>query len=136
MFFNDVNKISLCFVSPFWSYDLVVNALEVPNSKPLGGSKIDSAFHSSEVDQISTRYFGNLLVKSKLFAPSGFVAFPTNNYMFKVNNRNTRPRCEICSKLTIKKQERRHWRRCGVFIVNFEHISNLVLVFLVLNLRG
>ena len=27
---------------------------------------------------------------------------PTGNYMFKVNNRNTRARCEICSKLTIK----------------------------------
>ena len=24
------------------------------------------------------------------------------NYMFKVNNRNTKARCEICSKLTIK----------------------------------
>ena len=24
------------------------------------------------------------------------------NYMFKVNNRNTRRRCKICSKLTIK----------------------------------
>ena len=24
------------------------------------------------------------------------------NYMFKVNNRNSRIRCEICSKLTIK----------------------------------
>ena len=28
--------------------------------------------------------------------------------MFKVNNRNTRARCEICSKLTIKTPERRH----------------------------
>ena len=28
--------------------------------------------------------------------------FPAGNYMFKVNNRNTRTRCEICSKLTIK----------------------------------
>ena len=27
--------------------------------------------------------------------------------MFKVNNRNTRFRCEICSKLTIKTTERR-----------------------------
>ena len=26
----------------------------------------------------------------------------TSNYMFKVNNRNTRTRCELCSKLTIK----------------------------------
>ena len=33
--------------------------------------------------------------------------------------------CEICSKLTIKTPERRHWRRFGVFIVNFEHISHL-----------
>ena len=28
--------------------------------------------------------------------------FPTKNYMFKVNNRNTRTWCEICLKLTIK----------------------------------
>ena len=27
---------------------------------------------------------------------------PSNNYLFKVNNRNTRKRCEIRSKLTIK----------------------------------
>ena len=35
----------------------------------------------------------------------------TGNYMFKVNSRNNRTRCEICSKLTIKIPERRHWRR-------------------------
>ena len=29
------------------------------------------------------------------------------NYMFQVNNRNTRARCEICSNLTIKTPERR-----------------------------
>ena len=31
-----------------------------------------------------------------------------NIYLFKVNDRSTRKRCEICSKLTIKTQERRH----------------------------
>ena len=41
-------------------------------------------------------------------------------YLLKVNNRNTRTRCEICSKFTI---------------VNFEHISHLVLVFLLLTLN-
>ena len=56
-------------------------------------------------------------------------------YMFKVNNRNTRPSCEICSKLTIKTPEQRHWRCSGVFIVNFEYISHLALVFLLLTLR-
>ena len=41
-------------------------------------------------------------------------ANPVGIYLLKVNKRNTRTRCEICSKLTR--------RRSGVFIVNFEHI--------------
>ena len=41
---------------------------------------------------------------------------PAGNYMFKVNNRNTRTRYEICPKLTIKIPERRG-RRSGIFIV-------------------
>ena len=57
---------------------------------------------------------------------------PVGIYLLKVKNRNTRTRCEICSKLTIKTPER---RRFGVFIVNFETISHLVLVFLFLTLN-
>ena len=35
---------------------------------------------------------------------------PVNNYLFKVNNRNTRERCERCLKLTIKIAMRfTHW---------------------------
>ena len=34
---------------------------------------------------------------------------PAGNYMFKVNNRNFRTRCEIYSKLTRKTPERRQW---------------------------
>ena len=49
---------------------------------------------------------------------------PAGNYMFKVNNKNTRTRCEICSKLTIKIPEQQ-WHRFDVFIVNFEHISQI-----------
>ena len=60
----------------------------------------------------------------------GCKSFPVCNYMFKVNIRNTRTRCEICSKLTIKTPEQRHWHRSGIFIVNFEHISHLFLVFI------
>ena len=62
------------------------------------------------------------------------VNHPAGIYLFKVNNRNTRARCEICSKLTINTPERRQWRRSGVFIVNFKHISHLFLVFLLLTL--
>ena len=44
--------------------------------------------------------------------------------MFKVNNRNTRTRCEICSKLTIKTPERHYFAPCfTVFIVNFEQVN-------------
>ena len=51
---------------------------------------------------------------------------PTNNYLLKVNNRNARTTCEICSELKIKTLYN--------FIVNSEHISHLVLVFLSLTL--
>ena len=53
-------------------------------------------------------------------------------YLLKVNNRNTRTKCEIFSKLAIKTPERRQWRHFGVFIVNLEQIPHLVLVFLLL----
>ena len=58
---------------------------------------------------------------------------PVAIYMLKVDNRNTRVRCEICSKLTMKTPER--CLRPGAFIVNFEHILHLVLVFLLLTLN-
>ena len=51
-------------------------------------------------------------------------------YLLKVNNRNIRKRCEICSKLTIKTLERRQWRCSGVFIVNLNifHILSRVSI--------
>ena len=60
---------------------------------------------------------------------------PSRYLLAQMNNRNTRTRCEICSKLIIKTPERPQWRRSGVFIVNFEHISHLFLVFLLLTLN-
>ena len=39
--------------------------------------------------------------------------FLANTYLFKVNNKNNRKKCETC------------WCCSGVFIVNFEHISHL-----------
>ena len=59
---------------------------------------------------------------------------PGDNFMLKINNRNTKTRCEMCSELTLKIPERRHWRRSGVGTVNFELISHLDLVFLLLTL--
>ena len=55
-------------------------------------------------------------------------SYPQGVYLFKVNNRNSRTRCKICSKLTTKAPERRYWceiyftPRSSVFIVNFEYV--------------
>ena len=65
-----------------------------------------------------------LLMRERVINPVGI-------YMFKVNNRNTRTRCERCTKLIIKTPERRHWRLycCGLFslwyvsIVNFGQVN-------------
>ena len=54
---------------------------------------------------------------------------PIDIYLLKVNNKITRSRCEICSKLTINTLERHHW-----LLEHIEHILQLVLVFLLLTL--
>ena len=56
-------------------------------------------------------------------------------YLFKVTNRRTKKSCEICSKSTVSSRERGQWGRSGVFIVNFNWVSNLFLVFLFLTLN-
>ena len=66
-------------------------------------------------------FAGNILISKNI--PS--------YYLFKVSNRSTRKRCEICSKLTIKTPKR---RRSSVIIVNLKHISHLFLVFLLLTM--
>ena len=56
-------------------------------------------------------------------------------YLYKFNNENTRTICEIYSKLTIKTAEQRHRRCSGFFVVNFEQVSHIVLVFTILSLN-
>ena len=41
-------------------------------------------------------------------------------YLLQVNNKNTRKKCKICSKLTINMAEPRHCCRSGVFNSSFE----------------
>ena len=79
------------------------------------------------------KYFHRRILQRKNL--SGITNFNSDgNYLFKVKNRTTKTRSEICSKLAIKTPERRLWLRSGVFIVNFEHIPHLNLVFLLLTL--
>ena len=70
---------------------------------------------------------------------------PAGNCRLRVNNRNTRTRCEICSRLTIRLNmfnfNNKDTRTAplaflfGVFIVSLKHNSHLVVVFLLLNLN-
>ena len=80
-----------------------------------------------------TKIFVHLLIIS---AVSNFNVFkligwdPANTYLFKVNT-IIRKKCEICSKLTIKTVQ----RGSGVFILNFEHISQLILMLLLFTMN-
>ena len=57
-------------------------------------------FVMSETKQLTfANWFSNITNREKTHSMG---KYPAGNYMFKVNNRNTRARCEICSKLTIK----------------------------------
>ena len=80
-------------------------------------------------------------INQKNMSNSTILNFQAGRCMFKVKVRNTRlrqeirrTRCEICSKLKIKSPERPQWSRSGVFFVKFEHISHLILKFLLLTL--
>ena len=64
-----------------------------------------------------------------------FWILPAGIYLLEGYSKTTRTRSKICSKLTINTPEWGYWRRLGVFIVNFEHISHLVLEFLLLTLN-
>ena len=51
---------------------------------------------------------------------------PAGIYLLNINNRNTKTRPEICSKLIIKTPERRHWLR-SVFLLLTLNIFHTLL---------
>ena len=72
--------------------------LWVPNHW-LGGSNVDSVFHTVKVDQISIKNF------------------PADIYITaQIQQQKHKKRCEIRSKLTIKTPEWHHWQ-CRVFLL-------------------
>ena len=80
--------------------------------------------------RIATR----ILVIAKLNGRKDFIlrsfvySVPTRNYLFKFSNWSTRIRCKNCSRLKMKTLERCQWRRSSAYIVNYEHISNFLLI--------
>ena len=98
----------------------------------------DISPHVTSIDMVSFRNFREYCLFLKGLPQRYVSLFQTENLwiiqLFKVNNKNTRKRREICSKLTIMTPERLQWRSSGVFIINLEHIPYLFLVLLLLTL--
>ena len=69
----------------------------------------------------------NILINSLILVPSVEIELCSSNpvgiYMFKFNNRNTRTRCAICSKLTIKIPGTCFTPYSSVSVVNFELVN-------------
>ena len=57
-----------------------------------------------------------------------FSKYSVSIYLFRVNNRNTRSKYELCSKLTVKTPERR-WRRSSVLLLTPSIVHTLFLYF-------
>ena len=74
---------------------------------------------TNDTDDVLDRRFFPFI--NRIYLP--LTHFPAGIYLFKVNDGDTRTICEICSQLTMKISERRHWRRSGgIFVVNVEQI--------------
>ena len=81
------------------------------------------------------KHSAKILCKQKVYLwLRGLGNFPANIYLYKGTDRNTRKRCDICFKVN-NKNFRTTWRCSGGFTVNFEHISQLFLLFLLLTLN-
>ena len=63
-------------------------------------------FFLARFSKCGYKYFVIVLFSFIYFCKKNILAYPAGIYLLKVNNSNTRARCEIFSKLTIKTLER------------------------------
>ena len=93
-----------------------VNKLVLFRAKEKAQSKVYSLWFSYCIIPLAYDT-SEIALKKKLTREGDSCCYePAIIYLFKVNNRNIRKRCEIYSKLTIKSQERLRWYRSGAFI--------------------
>ena len=129
---NKMYQFGLCLI--FWIYIFNVNYFSAGQIRvTLNNSK--SKLSKTESEEINGRdvFRTQLNIYHRVFFAKR--VNPAGIYLLKVNNRNIRTRSKICSKLIIKIPERRQWRCSGIFIANFELISHLGLVLLLLTLN-
>ena len=73
----------------------------------------------------------NKRVISRFFGTVALTTYP-GFYLINVTNRNTKntkARCQMSLKLTVRTPEWHQWHHSSVFVVNFQHISHIHLVF-------
>ena len=109
-------KVSVSFVSKFWIFLQTNRASRNPNTLvmvifiAMAVCFVAASFVTFVVNEKTSKVNASTTYKinsnSKLIVKKHYNICPAGNYMFKVNNRNTKPKCEICSELTIKTPER------------------------------
>ena len=82
-----------------------------------------------------TQVFPLLTISKRLTVPYVWVVLTHAAFTCSKSIIEKKEMYEICSKLIIEIPERRHWRRSCVFMVNFEQISHIVLLFPLLTLN-
>ena len=88
------------------------------------------------VPSFAKRITTYILVTAKLNRRKDFIlrgffvlsSVSTRNYLFKVSNWITKVTCEDCSRLRIKTLEWCQWLRSSFYILNYERISNFLLI--------
>ena len=94
MFFNDTNL--------YYSHQNISTIFDNVNEE-VDKTELRSIADKLPLNNSSIKSY----LKQKILINCQRAPDPADNYMFKVNNTNTRITCEICSKLTIKTPERR-----------------------------
>ena len=128
--FLSSSDVALCSVL-IWDRQICIFTFSFLRSNFLGTKRLKLLKNKNKLRTFS---FKNLLTKewlehhqNHLFWCNwmfcwGIQLYPAKIYLFNVNNRNTRKRCEICSELIKETREWCHWHHSGVFIVDFEQI--------------
>ena len=132
--FDKVNMIVQChsgFDLSFWSFVLKIFATELSfRNLMLGEWRMKISSPTKIVPAHRAIYFSQL-VKAHLL-PKTIVSQAQLTFFFlEFSNHNSSTKCEISSKLTTETPERHQWHS-GVFIVIFEHIWHVFLLFLLL----
>ena len=90
----------------------------------------NNIWKAAKMSLIRWRHFSTRI----LFKPShfGFKLYKkalANKYLFKVKNRSTSKRCEICSKLIIMTPVPRQWCHTGILIIIIFHSHFFLVLF-------